>query len=201
VLVSALVLAAAAAGCASPRADHQYMPLAVGNRWEYRVTTEAGGESRRELVITERVSPLTCKGTDGGQPVVWSWEDDFLSCQVRGQRVYMLMLPASKGAGWWTVTADGQGVWCRLAGFARVSVPAGTFPSCLEVVMTPRGGSTEMRHWFARGVGWVRFSSGPRGGRPWMVRELTSYRVRDPSAGEVVGARPPAGDAATGGDR
>ncbi|MHC4916446.1 MAG: hypothetical protein ACYTGB_13235 [Planctomycetota bacterium] len=178
VLAPALVLTLLAAGCAAPSAGRDYMPLEPGNSWDYRVTTAAGRKSSRRLEITGRVSELTCRAADGGRPSLWSWEDGFLSVQQEGQRIYMLVLPVHEGASWWTVTPEGVRVWCRVTGFVPVSVPAGTFPRCAEVVMQPKGGKTEIRHWFARGVGWVKYSYGPTGGRPWMVRELTGYRVK-----------------------
>ncbi len=167
-----------AAGCAPPSAGRDYMPLVPGNVWNYRVTTSAGRVSRRRLEITSRHSKLTWRAADGDRRSLWSWEDGFLSVQQEGQRIYLLMLPVHEGASWWTVTPEGVRVWCRVTGFGPVSVPAGTFPTCAQVVMQPRGGKTEIRHWFARGVGWVKYSYGPIGGRPWMVRELTDFKVR-----------------------
>jgi hypothetical protein len=173
----ALTVLLAACGCSGRREGREYMPLAVGNRWDYRVITRDGRRVRRRLEITGRASARAFKASDGGDPAVLSWEDGFLSFQHAGRRVYMLMLPAVAGSSWWTVTPEGARVWCRVQGSGNVTVPAGTF-RCVEVLMEPSGGRTEIRHWFARGVGWVRYSYGPRGGSPWMVRELTACEVR-----------------------
>ncbi len=156
------------------------MPLAVGNRWDYRITYDDGRTAPVRLELDARESELTWSGRDGRIGCLWSKEDGIVSVQQQGSRVYLLWLPPANGAGWWTVTPDGQRVWCTVAGRETVTVPAGTFRDCVVVVMEEPGGRTEMRHWFAPGVGWVRYSWGPRGGRPWLVRELTAYELRPP---------------------
>ena len=178
----ALAAGLLAAGCSGPRAGREYLPLAVGNRWDYVVATSDGAQERRRMAITGRLSADTFTATDGGEPGAWSWEDGFLSFQQGGSRAYLLMLPASPGVKWWTVTPEGARVSCEVTGFAKVTTPAGVFPRCVEVLMETVGGRTEMRHWFAPGVGWVRHSSGPRGGRPWVVRYLVDYELRRPEA-------------------
>jgi len=173
----ALPILLAACGCSGRRQGREYMPLAVGNRWDYRITTGKGRRATRRLEILGKSSQRVFKASDGGDPALLGWEDGFFSFQHAGRRIYMLMLPAVPGSSWWTVTPEGARVWCRVQGGRKVTVPAGTF-SCVEVLMEPSGGRTEIRHWFARGVGWVRYSYGPRGGSPWMVRELTGYEVK-----------------------
>ena len=170
------------AGCGRPRAD--YMPLAVGNRWNYRVVREGGRASSRRLEITSRVSEVSYRAQEGGAPQLISKEDGFLSVLRQGQMVYLLILPPTKGIGWWTTTPQGK-LWCRVAGRETVSVPAGVFAGCVVVVMEAKGGSAEIRHWFAPGVGWVRYSWGPRGGRPWEVRELVDYELHPPGSAEA----------------
>jgi hypothetical protein len=177
-LASAALLAAC--GCSVRGTGRDYMPLAVGNRWDYRVVTSNGSESFRRLMISSKVSNQAFRGAEGNGTSLWSWQDDFLSVQRGGQRIYLLALPAVKGTSWWTVTPKGIRVWCRVEGTATVKTAAGTFNRCVEVLMEPVGGRTEIRHWFAPGVGWVRYSYGPRGGRPWMVRELVAYVLRAP---------------------
>ncbi len=174
-LLAVLLLSA---GCANPRAGREYMPLAVGSQWDYRVSLSDGRRTRRRMKITRQTSELTYEASDGGERALWSWEDGFLSFQQGARRIYLLILPPGQGAGWWTVTPEGVRVWCKVRGRGTVSVPAGVFPDCVEVLMEPVGGKTEMRHWFARGVGWVRYSYGPRGAKPWMVRELVSYEIK-----------------------
>jgi hypothetical protein len=169
------LLLLAAAGCLPER---DFMPLAIGNRWDYRISFDDGRVAPVRLELDGRESRLTWSGRDGRTGCLWSKEDGIVSVQQEGARVYLLWLPPAIGAGWWTVTPDGQRVWCRVAGRETVNVPAGAFRDCVEVVMEQPGGASEMRHWFAPGVGWVRYSWGPRGGRPWMVRELVAYRLR-----------------------
>ena len=84
------------------------------------------------------------------------------------------------------------GVLGLAVGCVTSTETAGTFPECAEVLMEPLGGRTEMRHWFAPGVGWVRHSSGPRGGRPWVVRYLVDYELHRPEAGAGAGTPPAA---------
>ena len=163
-------------GCRNASRDQQLMPLAVGNRWSYLVHTPDSGKSLRVLEIIKDEGDGVYSAVDGGEPGLWTWQDGFLSVQQRGRRIYLLAVPATTGTGWWTVTPEGAKVWCKIAGRRRVEVSAGVFPSCVEVVMVPLGGRTEMRHWFAPGVGWIKYCYGPRGKEPWMVRELTDFR-------------------------
>ena len=173
---------AAASGCSGRRAD--YMPLAVGNRWDYRVVRSDGGSSRHSMVITGKVSELVYEADDGGQRCLWSKEDGWVARQAGGLVAYLLYLPPAAGVKWQNVVAGRKlKIWCRIAGRETVSVPAGTFPGCPVVVMEPAGGKTERRYWFAPDVGWVRYSYGPRGGRPWLVRELVDYQLEKPGAG------------------
>jgi len=192
-----VLLALPAAGCAPER---DFMPLAVGNRWDYRVVDSDGTISARRLSITGRAAQLTWRARDGGAlglwsgdvPCAWSKEDNIVSVQQEGARIYLLWLPPAVGTGWWTQTPDGARVWCQIVGRETVRVPAGTFPDCVVVVMEEPGGRTEMRHWFAPGVGWVRYSWGPRGGRPFLVRELVAWELRplDKYQGKESGDRP-----------
>ncbi len=174
----------AAWGCSGQGTGRGYMPLALGNRWDYRVVTSNGQENFRRLMISGHASEGAFRGVEGNETSLWSWQDDFLSVQRGGQRIYLLSLPAVTGTSWWTVTPKGIRVWCRVEGTATVKTAAGTFYRCVEVLMEPVGGRTEIRHWFAPGVGWVRYSYGPRGGRPWMVRELVSYVLKPPELSE-----------------
>ncbi len=175
-------LIAAACGCSRKGSGRDYMPLAIGSQWDYRVTTAEGQSSFRRMLISGTASQGVFRAAEGNDKSLWAWDDGFLSVQRRGERIYMLALPAVRGTSWWTVTPDGKRVWCKVEGASRVKVPAGEFSRCVEVVMEPVGGKTEIRHWFARGVGWVRYSYGPRGGRPWMVRELVSFRLKPSEA-------------------
>jgi hypothetical protein len=172
-----VALLVACCGCRGNGA-RDYMPLAVGNRWDYRVASSTGGSSRQRLTIVGQASAGVFRGAEGAERSLWSWEHGFLSVQRASQRIYLLALPAARGTSWWTVTPEGRRVWCTVRAPVQVRVPAGVFPRCAEVVMQPDGGRTEIRHWFARGVGWVRYSYGPRDGRPWMVRELVGYSLR-----------------------
>jgi hypothetical protein len=170
-------------GCASSLRDQCYMPLAVGNRWDYRIETDQGKISTRTLELTSKTKDDVFRCNDGVNPGAWAWRDGFLSFEQAGSRVYLLMIPV-RGAGWWTRTPEGHRVWCRVLGLRRITVPAGTFEDCVEVVMQPQGGRSEMRHWFARNVGWIRYSCGLRGKKPWMVRELVNCKLREVKAGK-----------------
>jgi len=185
-ILASLAILATACGCSGGGGGRDFMPLAIGSRWDYRVTTAEGESSFRRMLISGRASEGVFRAAEGSDKSLWAWEDGFLSVQRRGERIYMLALPAVKGTSWWTVAPGGKRVWCKVEGTCRVRVPAGEFAGCVEVVMEPVGGKTEIRHWFARGVGWVRYSYGPRGGRPWMVRELVSYRIRPPGPAPAV---------------
>lgn len=194
-LVRALALAAplvlALTGCL-PKTD--YMPLATGSRWDYRLTYEDGHTEKARLELSGRHSQDTWVGQDGRIPCLWSKEDGMVSVQQEGTRIYLLWLPPTDGSGWWTVTPQNERVWCRVAGRETVTVPAGTFRNCVVVVMEQPGGKAEMRHWFAPGVGWVRYSWGPRGGRPWLVRELTAWQLAPEEQGKFKPSAPASAD-------
>ena len=183
VLLALLPLALPAAGCFGRRAD--YMPLAVGNRWDYRIATSDGRRARRRLVVTGKVSALTYRATDGDEASLWSKEDGWVSRQQNGELIYLLYLPPVTGAKWQNVMgAKRIRAWCRIDGRETVSVPAGVFKDCVVVVMEAAGSRTELRYWFAPDVGWVKFSYGPRGGRPRLVRDLVDYDLRPPERGK-----------------
>ncbi|HOX08028.1 MAG TPA: hypothetical protein PK280_16640 [Planctomycetota bacterium] len=177
VLLLSALLAPGAAGC---RPEPDYLPMAVGNRWDYRLTYDDGRTAAVRLELTGRRSEQSWEGVDGRLACLWSKEDGIVSVQQEGSRIYLLWLPPFTGAGWWTVTPAGERVWCQVTGRETVTVPAGTFRNCAAVLMEQPGSRSEMRHWFAPGVGWVRYSWGPRGGRPWLVRELTAWQLRPP---------------------
>lgn len=176
-LLLAAVLATAAAGCLPER---DFMPLAVGNRWDYRIFHDDGRTRDIRLEITGRESKLTWWARDGDLECLWSKEDEIISVQQAGSRIYLLWLPPAPGSGWWTVTPDGERVWCKVVGRETVHLPAGTFRNCAVVVMEQPGGKAEMRHWFAPDVGWVCYSWGPPGGRPWLVRRLVGWELKPP---------------------
>lgn len=176
-LVAGVLLLLGAAGCLP---DRDFMPLAIGNRWDYRLTYDDGRTDQVRLELTGRDSEKTWSGTDGRIGCRWSKEDGIISVQQEGTRIYLLWLPPTRGVGWWTVLRQGERVWCRVVGRETVTVPAGTFQDCVAVVMEEPGGRTEFRHWFAPDVGWVRYSWGPRGGRPFLVRELVACELRPP---------------------
>lgn len=182
---------ALAAGCLPER---DYMPLCVGNRWDYVVLTANGRREERRLEITRRLSKETWQAREGsgreldlgGIPQVWSLEDEIVSVQQLAERWALLWLPPATGLGWWTQTPDGDRVWSKIVGREAVSVPAGTFRDCVVVVMERAGGRGEIRHWFAPGVGWVRASEGPAGGRPAVVRELVAWQLGQTGSDKIT---------------
>ena len=156
-----------------------YYPLAVGNRWTYRVN---GRDDKPVTVEILKEEDGYFRDNQGGQLAV----DDF---GVRDRKRYLLRGPLNEGAQWTNVVSVSStehyhitqvGVSCH--------VPAGDFDSCVRVEGRNRvDQNTTLVNTltFARGVGLVRVdlaaenSSGER--VPQTGLELTSYKLQGTS--------------------
>ncbi|WP_257447100.1 hypothetical protein [Archangium lipolyticum] len=154
-----------------------YYPLAVGNRWTYRIN---GRTDRTVDVEVLKEEDGYFHDSQGGQLTV----DGF---GVRDQKRYLLRGPLSEGTQWTNVVSVSSTERYRIlqAGVPCES-PAGSFNHCVRVEARNRvDASTTLVNafTFAEGVGLVRVevsaekANGERLPQTWL--ELASYKLRD----------------------
>jgi hypothetical protein len=158
----------------------RYFPLAVGNRWSYEAIY-LGERSTRdvELVGFRDGSYVDRQGralrVDGEG--------------LRDQTRYLLHEPLVEGGTWTSVVAPGSAEHYRVLSVGgRCTVPAGSFPDCIEVESRTRADASRTlvnTVTFAAGVGIVRVRTElDEGGRvkPTAELRLTAYQVVPPAA-------------------
>lgn len=205
----ALIASAAGISCATPKATEtsgEYLPLAVGTRWELRAR---GATSPMLFEVT---------GRDGNAFIV-RWTNPFVpGLRFRfadGPRVRLTGLDMGRGLGpipgdvvyfdfsrrkgeQWT---NGAGRFTVTGTGVRVSTAAGTYDNCIEIETTDHDGQS--MYWtFAPGVGFVRWGRGSgtytlasvtQPGAPTHLRTLTDGKLRisidaNPSSAENLDA-------------
>jgi len=164
---------------------YNLFPYAVGNRWQYDYR-HSGTDGRWTCTWREHVDRATTVDGEpavvlaASKDMVPEWEEIrgstregfVLYTQQQGTDTIKFDPPMRLGAllpmGYeWVATTtmhhsdgspDGPGLLrCKLVGFERVRVPAGTFDTArLEVVMTMGGETNELTIWAAHNVGIVR---------------------------------------------
>ncbi|MFY0575630.1 hypothetical protein ACN28S_15815 [Cystobacter fuscus] len=152
-----------------------YYPLAVGNRWTYRVN---GREDKPVTVEVLKEEDGYFHDSQGGQLTV----DAF---GVRDRKRYLLRGPLTEGSQWTNVVSVASTERYRIL---QADVPcetrAGSFPTCVRVEASNRvDANTTLINalTFARGVGLVRMelfvqkSNGER--MPQTSLELVSYQL------------------------
>ncbi|MHC4506364.1 MAG: hypothetical protein ACYTFI_23970 [Planctomycetota bacterium] len=174
------------AGCESIR--HDFMPLAAGNSWTYRVTSAGrtlGTESMRVTEKIERRGGVEFgKGTEmfrvkepGGLAV---WMKDTGSVVRSGGRGSSVILqhPPFVGTGWWDNSPGGGRVECKVVAREAVRTPAGWFFDCVVIRRETEDRSLVVKQWFAPGVGLVkRRIERPR--RAAIVSALERYELAE----------------------
>jgi hypothetical protein len=182
-VLAALVLGS---GCsrknveATPRARttgdvSQYYPLAVGNRWTYRVN---GREDKPVSVEILREENGFFHDSQGGQLAVDAYG-------LRDPKRYLLRAPVETGHAWTNVVSVSSTERYRIleAGVPCQS-PAGAFDNCVQVEGRNRINAEATlvnTQTFAPGVGLVRMqvdveAKGQRVPQTWL--ELTAWQVR-----------------------
>lgn len=177
-----------------------YFPLAVGNRWIYESsegTETAPALESWEVIdqrghtfairiaqpfVTEEITELFVSTPDGvGQVSGESTEQE----PLRPAPQFFLKAPLQVGASW--KNRDGRYAITMVG--ESVTVPAGTFPDCLEVTRWSASGTATVITLYAPGVGMVqreeRFQilggiggfDAPQQGRT--VLRLKEWRVKD----------------------
>lgn len=151
-----------ASGCATTAKAIDFMPLAVGNRWTYRVTP--GPTQAQEVVILKRDSDGFFVDNQGGR--LAPRRDGIFD----GTR-FLLEEPLVVDHSWSAVPGNASAERYRIiANDAEVTVEAGTFAPCVIVqgeqpTRDPNTGkaATLIMTWtYARGVGLVEMQQAVR---------------------------------------
>jgi hypothetical protein len=156
-----------------------YYPLAVGNRWTYRVN---GRDDRTVDVEVLKEEDGYFHDNQGGQLTV----DGF---GIRDRKRYLLRGPLSEGNSWTNVVSVSSTERYRiLQAGVPCEAPAGAFAHCVRVEARNRvDASTTLINaiTFAEGVGLVRIevsaekANGERLPQTWL--ELASFKLQGPS--------------------
>ncbi|QRN93378.1 hypothetical protein JRI60_29800 [Archangium violaceum] len=154
-----------------------YYPLAVGNRWTYRINGRADRTVDVEVLKEE---DGYFHDSQGGQLAV----DGF---GVRDHKRYLLRGPLAEGTQWTNVVSVSSTERYRiLQAGVPCEAPAGSFNHCVRVEARNRvdANTTLVNAFtFAEGVGLVRVevsaekANGERLPQTWL--ELASYKLRD----------------------
>jgi len=188
-----LVLAAAAlAGCETVARD--YMPLAVGNRWEYAVDWhrgEAAPQAATDFIeITQKVGRSSFRARELGLTTVWAKEQGYLTRSDGRWREGLLLLPPHTGYKWRVNTTGGPRFY-EVMGREKVMVPAGEFPNSVKVTCRSLSGKRLLHRWFAPKIGMVKLER-RYAGKLVETKVLTGCRLRTPgSPGAPGSAAPP----------
>jgi hypothetical protein len=155
-----------------------YYPLAVGNRWTYRIN---GRSDKTVDVEVLKEEDGYFHDNQGGQLAV----DGF---GVRDRKRYLLRGPLTEGHGWTNVVSVSSTERYRiLQAGVPCEAPAGSFSHCVRVEARNRVDATTTlvnALTFAEGVGLVRVdvsaekSNGERVPQTWL--ELVSYQLQEP---------------------
>jgi hypothetical protein len=158
-----------------------YYPLAVGNRWTYRVN---GRPDKTVAVEVLREEDGFFQDSQGGQLSVDAYG-------IRDRKRYLLRAPLSEGSGWTNVVSVSSTERYRILHVGvPCQVPAGSFSNCVHVEGRNRvdANTTLVNGFtFAEGVGLVRIevSAEMANGQrvPQTFLELSSYQLKGPSGG------------------
>lgn len=170
----------------------QYYPLAVGNRWTYRLN----GKSDKQVTV-EILGQENGYFTDNqnGRLAVDAYG-------LRDDKRYLLRGPLEEGHTWTNVVSVSSTERYRIVGVGvTCQAPAGTFQGCVRVEGRNRmDANTSLVNTmtFAPGVGIVRLdivAESKDGQRvPQVVMELTGWHLSDGQGGGLPPPRPsPAG--------
>ena len=162
----------------APESLSAYYPLAVGNRWTYRVN---GREDKPVTVAVLKEEDGYFHDSQGGQLTV----DGF---GVRDRKRYLLRGPLTEGSQWTNVVSVASTERYRiLQAGVPCDAPAGSFKHCVRVEARNRvDANTTLVNalTFAEGVGLVRVevsaekSNGERLPQTWL--ELVSFELQQP---------------------
>jgi hypothetical protein len=170
------------------KATKEYIPLAKGNFWEYKMT-EMGKETTLKEEITEKVAEGRFKvettqaaaGFEGKHSLEFCIEGDFFCRRFEmgpdSVNWRMLKLGAKKGDSWTTTLGPSITLTCTLTAVEEVTTPAGVFKNCLKVVHSSPTNSGGMTMWFGKGVGMVKMEGRSTEGEVEMSSTLTKYKV------------------------
>ena len=170
------------------KATKEYIPLAKGNFWEYKVT-EMGKERTLKEEITEKVAEGRFKvetteaaaGFKGEHSLEFCIEGDFF-CQrfemgPDSVNWRMLKVGAKKGDSWTNTLAPSITLTSTLTAVEEVTTPAGVFKNCLKVVHSSSTNSGTFSMWFAKGIGMVKWERRSSEGEVESSLTLTKYKI------------------------
>jgi len=191
---AAAALAGALAGCETVSGD--YMPLAVGNRWEYSVDwhrAAAPPQAATDFIeITQKVGRASYRARELGLTTLWAKEQGYLTRSDGRWREGVLLLPPHTGYKW-RVNTTGGARFYEIVGREDVTVPAGKFSNCVKVTCRSLSGKRYLRRWFARDIGMVKLERLYDGKRV-ETKMLTGCRIRKgpaPASAKARGDSPP----------
>ena len=158
-----------------PQPGAQFYPLGLAYHWSYTGTAvepTAVGPAAEEVTLTVTCSAqvvidgevwweLEIRGTDPAQPAGAQWlrqEGQGLLDWAQGSQWWVLQEPL-EGGNTWVDPADLEHHWEIVSTTVSVTVPAGTYAGCLQVVehwITGTGIPYTTTAWLAPGVGTVR---------------------------------------------
>ncbi len=193
-LMFAVGLVFALAGCENVRAN--FMPLAPGNSWTYRVrivvpTPADTGNAPRPVRETVR-APIRVKARrvlrstseadptrrytveEPGGETTWSVFERTVMRSAGRTTTIVLQHPPFVGAGWMDSGPGGREVYCKVVAREDVRTPAGFFGDCIAVRREAKDRSSIVTQWFAPGVGIVKWRLA-RPGLPtveWTLEEV-----------------------------
>lgn len=165
-LAGAFAMLALAPGCEDVR--HEYVPLAPGNSWTYRIISSGREVGRDTIEVTKRLPAPA-----GGEGAGWSpgrfrvrepsaeavWYSDGGTIMRRAGRLLTTVFqhPPFIGTGWMDTGPAGEIVYCSVEARETVSTPAGVFTECIRVRRETEDRSAIVTQWFAPEVGLVRW--------------------------------------------
>lgn len=133
------------------------MPLAVGNRWHYRVRSlPDNAASQMELAITAHDARGYRMLEPDGTATWWRIEGGYLLLERPGEVIRFFRVPPRAGVSWWLEGADGRRHCVKVVGFEDIAVPAGRFRRALRIEMQSEDRAKQAVLHFAEGAGIVR---------------------------------------------
>ena len=165
---------------------YQYMPLAVGNRWTYRVVSDDRQLGTESLTVVEELSSKlvdddTYRRFRMREPeatTVWS-EDTGTVMRSSGRSfVTVIQYPPFVGSGWTDTALNGAPVFCKVLRRDYVKTPAGYFFECIIIEREAEDLSSRVTQWFAPDIGLVKWRVERPGRSPVEWQLLSFDRIR-----------------------
>ncbi|NOZ86350.1 MAG: hypothetical protein GXP49_08780 [Deltaproteobacteria bacterium] len=198
-----LLLVLPAVGCAGSRSsirNHEvpakahardiikdYYPLRIGNTWTYEVNTL--GEKTEQVITVDRKDGKFFHLSGGAGGLIY--RDGY---GIRDMHRYILRFPVKLGGNWESILSPDSIEYYEVTAVGKkVSVPAGSFDGCVEVLSKHSIDKTKTlvnRMTFAPGVGLVKIETElhqqGKNPVPQVVLRLARYKVAPSELPKVV---------------